>query len=81
VNSDGKVDLILGHNASNTISVLLSNGNGTFSDPYEFRINDLRRNQPGALLAADFNNDGGVDIGIANAGIHDVSILLKNLTV
>jgi len=81
VNSDGKVDLILGHNAKNNITVLLGNGNGTFSDPYEFTINDLRRNQPGALLMADFNNDGGVDIGIANAGTHDISILLKNLTV
>jgi hypothetical protein len=76
-NSDGKADLVLGTNHGNYLSVLLSNGNGTFSDPYNFMVGDIKARQPAAIALGDFNNDGGIDIAVANAGTNDVSILLR----
>jgi len=34
--------------------------------------------QPDGIVVADFNNDGGIDIAVANAGEYDVSVLLRN---
>jgi len=81
VNSDGKVDLVLAHNSGNLITVLLGNGNGTFSDPYEFDIGTLLHRSPESLTLGDLNNDGGIDMVIANTDSNDVSVLLKNLAV
>jgi hypothetical protein len=61
VNGDGKTDLVLGSSKYDEIHVLLSNGNGTFSDPYIFKVSDIRLRQPSAIALADFNNDGGSD--------------------
>jgi hypothetical protein len=81
VNSDGKADLVLAHNRGDFITVLLGNGNGTFADPVEFEIGDLKRRDPAALALGDLNNDGGIDIAVANIGSESISILLKNLVV
>ena len=81
VNSDGKVDLVLANDNGDYITVLLGNGNGTFSKPYNFKIADLRARQPSAIAFGDFNNDGGVDIAIANGDSNNVSVLLKNLMI
>ncbi|OLE97270.1 MAG: hypothetical protein AUG75_10295 [Cyanobacteria bacterium 13_1_20CM_4_61_6] len=35
-------------------------------------------NNPSALVAADFNQDGNVDLAVANTGLNTVSILLGN---
>src|ERR1700720_879315 len=36
------------------------------------------QSQPTALVAADFNNDGKIDLAVANSGSDSVSILLNN---
>ncbi|MDD4888483.1 MAG: FG-GAP-like repeat-containing protein [Phycisphaerae bacterium] len=79
-NSDGKTDIVLG-SAKNFVSVLVSTGNGTFSDPYVFNVGNVRQRQPAGLIVADFNNDGGLDLAIADAGSNAVSVLLKNLVI
>jgi hypothetical protein len=81
VNGDGKTDLVLANNSPNIVSILLSNGNGTFSEPYDFSVGNIRGRQPAALSLGDFNNDGGVDIVVANAKTKDVSVLLRNLVI
>jgi hypothetical protein len=77
-NGDGKADLVLGTNRGNYLSVLISNGNGTFSDPYHFFTGDTAVKQPAAIALGDFNNDGGIDIAVANAGSNDVTVLLRS---
>ncbi len=81
VNSDGKPDLILVHSSGNYLTVLLGLGNGTFSQPYEFNVGNVVRREPSALVVSDFNNDGGMDIAVADAGSNQISVLLKQLVV
>lgn len=76
VNADGKLDVVLG-GASNDISVMIGNGDGTFqngvvsgagSSPYG--------SQSEGMVAGDFNNDGKIDLAIAENGSGNIGVLL-----
>jgi hypothetical protein len=65
-NQDGFIDVVLGdgNNASNSvtgISVLLSNGDGTFQPPIYYSF----PNGVTDVLVADFNGDGKPDLAVA----------------
>ena len=79
-NCDGKTDIVLA-SAKNFVSVLVSTGNGTFSTPYVFNVGNVLRRQPAGLIVSDFNNDGGLDLAVADAGSNAISVLLKNLVI
>lgn len=68
VNGDGKLDLIVGNGFyDGTITVMLGNGDGTFSPQTPFVC---CQNNPGwdvmDVAVADFNNDGHPDIAVAD---------------
>ena len=44
-------------------------------------MQDVIHREPSAIKLADFNNDGGIDIAVANGGSNSISILLKNLVI
>jgi hypothetical protein len=72
--SNGNVDLAVANYASNTVSIFLGNGNGTFNS-----IGTLPTgNGPVALVSADFNNDGIPDLAVLNQIDSTVSIFLGN---
>lgn len=73
-NSDGNIDLAVANQASNTASIFLGNGNGTFSSPGTLPTGS----GPVALVAADFNNDGIPDLAVLNQTSATVSIFLGN---
>jgi glucose/arabinose dehydrogenase len=83
INNDGDLDLVTTNTAGNypssdnpggnTISVLLGNGNGTFSGPRAY----VTGRTPFNLTVADFNRDGRVDIATANWHTNDVGVLLN----
>ena len=60
--------------ASNDVSVLLGNGDGTFQSQVRYAVGT----GPSALVAGDFNGDGRTDLAVANYGSNDVSVLLGN---
>lgn len=74
-NNDGKLDLAIANFGDNTITLLLGNGDGTFTfasgSPY-----DVGKG-PFAITAADFNGDGKLDLAVANLTDGTVSILLQ----
>lgn len=77
-NNDGKLDLAIANYGDETVTLLLGNGDGTFTpasgSPYPVGKN------PWAIVAADFNGDGKLDLAVANAagnGDGSVSILLQ----
>jgi len=73
INGDGKPDLIVANSGSNTISVLMGNGNGTFSSPLNYAVGKA----PKAVAAADLNGDGAIDLVTANQDSGTISVLLN----
>ncbi len=73
-NGDGKLDLAVANRDSNTVSIFLSNGDGTFlAKP------DLTGfTTPVAVAAADFTGDGTPDLAIVNRDANTVSIFRGN---
>ena len=73
-NRDGKLDLAVADVASNTVSVLLNNGNGSFAPAVSYTVGSA----PQSIAVADFNGDGKLDLAVSNGGSNTVSILPGN---
>ena len=73
-NGDGKPDLVVANLGSNTVSVLLGNGDGTFQPAVNYGAGF----QPSSVAVGDFNGDGKPDLVVANHGSNTVSVLLGN---
>ena len=72
---NGVVDLIIGSFNTNQIAVLLGNGNGTFQSPVLYTVGSST-NTTTSLTTGDFNDDGNLDVAVANKGDNTISILL-----
>jgi hypothetical protein len=75
-NHDGNLDLAVANNsgASNSVSILLGKGDGTFRNLASYQTGD----NPSAIAVADFNGDGNLDLAVGNGGLNTVAILLGN---
>lgn len=75
-NGDGKVDLATANCNSNDVTILLGNGDGTFTQPpgSPFAVGSA----PNGIVAGDLNGDGKLDLAIANENDDNVTILLGN---
>ncbi len=62
-NHDGNLDIVTANSGSNTVSVSLGNGDGTFQNAVSYRVG----NDPASVAVGDFNHDGNLDIVTANA--------------
>ena len=75
-NRDGKLDLAVTNNCSNcdngTVSILLGNGDGTFTAGTSFNADE----NPTQVITADFNGDGDLDLAIANYGSNIIRVAL-----
>ncbi len=73
-NGDGKPDLVVANVDSDTVSVLLGNGDGTFQTAQNFGAG----RGPRSVAVGDFNGDGKLDLAVANFYSNNVSVLLGN---
>lgn len=74
VNGNGYLDIVAGHGnpvASDNITVLLNNGDGTFSPPSAYSVG----NSPLSVFPADLDADGDLDLLTVNAEDNNVSYL------
>ncbi len=74
LNGDGKLDLVVENSGSNTVSVLLGNGDGTF----KAAVNYATGTTPWSLAVGDVNGDGHPDIVTGNSGASTASVLINN---
>ena len=73
-NGDGKPDIVIANLDSNTVSVLLNNGNGTFAAHQDFAVGS----GPFGVAVGDFNSDGLLDIVTANFNGNNATVLLQS---
>ncbi len=73
-NGDNKLDLAVVNSTSNTISILLGNGDGT----YQARKDYVTGTTPQGIAIADYSGDGVLDIAVTDSASDSVSILLGN---
>ncbi len=82
---DGKLDIVIADKADYGVSVLLSNGNGTFQAARNFPTygtftgpNYLLRVYPMSVALGDLTGDGKLDIVVADEQRSAVAVLLGN---
>jgi uncharacterized repeat protein (TIGR01451 family) len=73
-NGDGKVDLAVANSGNDTVTILLGNGDGTFTAGTPVTAGA----GPHWLVTGDFNEDGKLDLAVVNSSSDTVSILLGN---
>jgi uncharacterized membrane protein len=74
-NGDGIPDLVVANQSSNTVTILLGNGDGTFKAT---AASPQTGTSPYAVAVGDFNNDGKADLAVANLNSNSLTILLGN---
>src|SRR5947209_5068 len=75
-NGDGRRDLAVANWGSNTVTILLGNTSGAFTQASGSPI--TVGTAPQSVAVGDFNGDGRPDLAVANGGTSTVSILLGN---
>jgi len=73
-NGDGKRDIVVANRTSNTVSIFLGNGDGTFAPRTDVAVGP----NPEVVVVGDFNADGKGDVAVTNFGSNSVSVLLGN---
>ncbi len=78
LNGDGKPDLIVANENSNTVSVLLNTtAPGASTPSFAAQTTFATGSNPRSVTAADLNGDGKPDLIVANQGANTVSVLLN----
>ncbi len=81
-NGDGRTDLVVANRCGmdssckspGTVSVLVGKGDGTFPK----HVDAATGTKPDAIAVGDFNNDGKLDLAVADFGSSNLTILLGN---
>ncbi len=74
LNGDAKSDLAVVNQTDNTVSVLLNNGDATFTASASSPLQTGAGTSPTSVAIADFNQDGLADIAVTNGGANSFSV-------
>jgi len=75
-NGDGNPDIVSNNEQSNSMSVMLGTGTGSFSAGVNFPTGQ----EPHGPVCADFNGDGKLDIASPNSRTNTITVSLNNGT-
>ena len=73
-NNDSRLDIVVANHGSDNIGVFVGYGNGSFETMITYSTG--AGSSPYCVTVADFNNDGQLDIAVANDDTSNVGILL-----
>ncbi len=73
-NGDGHLDLAAVNSATNDVTILLGNGDGTFTEAASSPIGV--GTSPSGIVTGDFNGDGRADFAVTNFADNTVSVFL-----
>ncbi|CAF2715852.1 unnamed protein product [Rotaria sp. Silwood2] len=73
INTDKHLDIITVNSKSNTMSIIMGDGNGNFTGQIKYSTGDS--SHPYDIAMSDFNNDDRVDFVIANEGTDSIGVL------
>lgn len=71
INQDGITDLVTTNMSSNTLSILIGNGDGSFHDQVQLHVCQ----EPRSLASGQFNGDAFPDIVLACSGSDQIAVL------
>lgn len=74
IDGDGHPDIAIANTTDNTVSIVMSNGNGTFHPPEDYEVGDY----PRSVILGDLEGDADLDLAVANRNSDSISILLGN---
>jgi type II secretory pathway component GspD/PulD (secretin) len=77
-NSSGIIDLAVANQVDNTVSILLGNGDGTFTAAPSSPLMLPSGSSPTSIAVGDFNKDGYSDLAVVNMAANTISIFLGN---
>jgi hypothetical protein len=77
-NGDGKADIAVTNSTTNTVSILMNTGVGTPNNLFAPFVPYPTGRGPKAVVAADFDQQKGLDLAVVNSIDRTVSILLNN---
>src|SRR5207249_190534 len=78
LNGDGKLDLVVANQTSNTVSVLLNTtASGAAIPSFAAKQDFATGTTPVSVTVGDVNLDGKLDLAVANFGASTVSVLLN----
>ena len=73
-NADGQLDMAVANFGTNNIDIFLGYGNGTFSPQTTYDTGT--DSNPISIVSGDLNNDGILDLVVANIGSNNVGVFL-----
>lgn len=74
-NGDGNPDFVIANPLVNSISLYLGNNTSTFALASSHSVGTTPGAMPIALTTGDFDNDGKIDVAVANAGEPTITVL------
>ena len=75
MNKDNYPDLVVANRGSNEVLIFVGIGDGTFVEPKRYSVG--YNAHPQSVAIADINNDGKLDIAVANDGSDYLQILFQ----